>query len=159
MEKKSRWDSDDSDDEREKKPKKTKLAPSTTTTAPEHAVSQSYSTSPVPPSELAAPSKENDSIEMSVVSDSADKAEALRSSSPLLTEQTETTIAVYNPLFQGCRSVEEYQRLDYIDQGTYGAVFKARCRNTGELVALKQVKLDATANVSKLVCTISPSAR
>lgn len=47
----------------------------------------------------------------------------------------------YNPLFYGCRSVENYQRLSFIDQGTYGLVFKAKCRETGEVVALKQVKL------------------
>ena len=47
----------------------------------------------------------------------------------------------HNPLFHGCRSVENYQRLSFIDQGTYGLVFKARCRDTGDIVALKQVKL------------------
>jgi hypothetical protein len=45
------------------------------------------------------------------------------------------------PLLHGCRSVEEYKRLNFIDQGTYGMVFKARCLMTGEVVALKQVKL------------------
>ena len=48
---------------------------------------------------------------------------------------------VHVPLFHGCRSVENYQRLRYIDQGTYGMVFKARCKETGNIVALKQVKL------------------
>lgn len=47
----------------------------------------------------------------------------------------------YNPLFYGCRSVERYQRLNFIDQGTYGVVFKAKCRDTGDIVALKQVKM------------------
>ena len=46
----------------------------------------------------------------------------------------------YNPLFHGCRSVDSYQRLNFIDQGTYGMVFKAKCRETGECFALKQVK-------------------
>ena len=31
---------------------------------------------------------------------------------PLITE--------YKPLFHGCRDVENYQRLNFIDQGTYG---------------------------------------
>lgn len=46
----------------------------------------------------------------------------------------------HEPLIHGCRSVDEYQRLNFIDQGTYGAVFKAKCRASGEVVALKQVK-------------------
>mmetsp|Transcript_22702 Transcript_22702/g.33172 ORF Transcript_22702/g.33172 Transcript_22702/m.33172 type:complete len:442 (+) Transcript_22702:158-1483(+) len=44
------------------------------------------------------------------------------------------------PLFDGCRRVESYQRLNFIDQGTYGVVFRARCAETGEIVAVKQVK-------------------
>ena len=55
----------------------------------------------------------------------------------------------YNPLFHGCRSVDSYQRLNFIDQGTYGMVFKAKCRETGECFALKQVKLDGTMHISK----------
>ena len=61
----------------------------------------------------------------------------------------------YNPLFHGCRSVDSYQRLNFIDQGTYGMVFKAKCRETGECFALKQVKLDGTTNISKYGFPIS----
>lgn len=50
-------------------------------------------------------------------------------------------LAAHNPLFYGCRSVDEYIRLNFIDQGTYGLVFKARCRTTGQIYALKQVKI------------------
>ena len=50
-------------------------------------------------------------------------------------------LAAHNPLFYGCRSVDEYIRLNFIDQGTYGVVFKARCRSTGQIYALKQVKI------------------
>lgn len=46
----------------------------------------------------------------------------------------------HNPLFDGCRSVDCYQRLNFIDQGTYGMVFKAKCRETNEIYALKQIK-------------------
>lgn len=49
----------------------------------------------------------------------------------------------YNPLLLGCRSVECYQRLSFIDQGTYGMVFRARDIKTGIVYALKQVKLGA----------------
>jgi len=50
------------------------------------------------------------------------------------------TKVVHHPLLHGCRSVEEYKRLSFIDQGTYGMVFKARCHLTGDVVALKQMK-------------------
>lgn len=50
----------------------------------------------------------------------------------------------YNPLINGCRSVECYQRLNYISQGTYGVVFRARDINTNEIVAIKQIKFDRT---------------
>ena len=40
-----------------------------------------------------------------------------------------------------CRSVDLYEKLHKIDEGTYGVVYKARERSSGEIVALKQVKL------------------
>jgi hypothetical protein len=52
----------------------------------------------------------------------------------------------YNPLIEGCRSVEVYQRLNFIDQGTYGLVFRAKCTETDEIVAIKQVKLGINEN-------------
>jgi cell division cycle 2-like protein len=39
-----------------------------------------------------------------------------------------------------CRSIECYQQLNYIDEGTYGLVFRAKCKQTGEIYAVKQVK-------------------
>jgi hypothetical protein len=55
-------------------------------------------------------------------------------------DATATTQHTYNPLFDGCRSVDCYQRLNFIDQGTYGMVFKAKCRDSHEIYALKQIK-------------------
>jgi Protein kinase domain len=51
----------------------------------------------------------------------------------------------HNPLHHGCRSVDEYIRLNFIDQGTYGVVFRARCKRTGKIYALKQVKIGKEA--------------
>ena len=51
----------------------------------------------------------------------------------------------HNPLHHGCRSVDEYIRLNFIDQGTYGVVFRARCKRTGNIYALKQVKIGKEA--------------
>lgn len=45
-------------------------------------------------------------------------------------------------MLQGCRSVDEFERLNKIDEGTYGIVFRARDKKTGEIVALKKVKME-----------------
>lgn len=47
----------------------------------------------------------------------------------------------YNPLLYGCRSVDNYERITFIDEGAYGKVYCALNKITGEVVALKQVKL------------------
>lgn len=49
--------------------------------------------------------------------------------------------AAYPPI-SGCRSVSRFERLNHIEEGSYGVVFRARDRETGEVVALKQLKLD-----------------
>lgn len=45
------------------------------------------------------------------------------------------------PGCKSCRSVDSYEKLHKIDEGTYGVVYKARDRQSGDIVALKQVKL------------------
>lgn len=52
----------------------------------------------------------------------------------------------YNPLFYGCRSIDSYERLNYISEGTYGVVFRAKCKSSSEIFAIKQVKLGAEVN-------------
>ncbi|XP_055819029.1 cyclin-dependent kinase G-2-like [Solanum dulcamara] len=42
----------------------------------------------------------------------------------------------------GCRSVDEFERLNRIDEGTYGVVYRAKDKKTGEIVALKKVKME-----------------
>jgi len=41
-----------------------------------------------------------------------------------------------------CRSVEHYEKLNRISEGTYGVVYRARDRETGQICALKKVKLE-----------------
>lgn len=45
------------------------------------------------------------------------------------------------PVNQGCRSVEIYEKLNKIAEGSYGVVYRARNKITGEIVALKKLKL------------------
>lgn len=45
-------------------------------------------------------------------------------------------------LIAGCRSVEEFQCLNRIEEGTYGVVYRARDKRTDEIVALKRLKME-----------------
>nr|DAD34305.1 TPA_asm: hypothetical protein HUJ06_004945 [Nelumbo nucifera] len=45
-------------------------------------------------------------------------------------------------MLHGCRSVDEFERLNKINEGTYGVVYRARDKKTGEVVALKKVKME-----------------
>ncbi|KAF6024375.1 Cdk9 [Bugula neritina] len=44
--------------------------------------------------------------------------------------------------FPYCRDVARYERDIKVGQGTFGEVFKARCKETGRLVALKKILMD-----------------
>ncbi|XP_067613508.1 serine/threonine-protein kinase PITSLRE isoform X2 [Eurosta solidaginis] len=48
----------------------------------------------------------------------------------------------YFPGIQGCRSVEEFQCLNRIEEGTYGVVYRAKDKRTSEIVALKRLKME-----------------
>ena len=43
----------------------------------------------------------------------------------------------------GSGSMERYQKLEKVGEGTYGIVYKAKDRVTGEIVALKKIRLEA----------------
>lgn len=43
-------------------------------------------------------------------------------------------------------AVHVLQRLNHIEEGSYGVVFRARCRETGDIVALKKLKMDKEKN-------------
>ncbi|XP_065187961.1 cyclin-dependent kinase 11B-like [Sycon ciliatum] len=45
-----------------------------------------------------------------------------------------------------CRSVNEYECLNRIEEGTYGVVFRGRERATGAIVALKRIKVEQERN-------------
>ena len=42
--------------------------------------------------------------------------------------------------------VGRWQRLNSIEEGSYGIVFRARCKQTGQVVALKKFKMDKEKN-------------
>lgn len=48
----------------------------------------------------------------------------------------------YLPSIQGCRSVDEFECLNRIEEGTYGVVYRARDKKTNEVVALKRLKME-----------------
>ena len=47
------------------------------------------------------------------------------------------------PSWQPTRSVERFDRLNHIEEGSYGYVSRAKEEATGEIVAIKKLKLDA----------------
>lgn len=51
-------------------------------------------------------------------------------------------LPAYYPALQGCRSVEEFQCLNRIEEGTYGVVYRAKDKRTDEVVALKRLKME-----------------
>ncbi|XP_075211937.1 cyclin-dependent kinase 11B-like isoform X2 [Lycorma delicatula] len=57
-------------------------------------------------------------------------------------ELEKDTLPPYLPAIQGCRSVEEFQCLNRIEEGTYGVVYRARDKRTDEIVALKRLKME-----------------
>lgn len=106
-------------------------------------------------------------VGVSVLKDSSPMKENMQNNSPKRVDETvvaveslaaaEVTVtngkkiakaiaeADHNPLHHGCRSVDEYIRLNFIDQGTYGVVFRAKCKKSGRIYALKQVKIGKEA--------------
>ncbi|XP_021775954.1 cyclin-dependent kinase G-2-like isoform X2 [Chenopodium quinoa] len=44
-------------------------------------------------------------------------------------------------MLQGCRTVFDYEKLGKISEGSYGIVYKAKDKESGEMVALKKMKL------------------
>lgn len=53
---------------------------------------------------------------------------------------------IRHPPIQPSRSVYAYERLNQIEEGSYGVVFRARDKQTGDIVALKKLKLDEEKN-------------
>uniref|UniRef100_A0A668U2H9 cyclin-dependent kinase n=1 Tax=Oreochromis aureus TaxID=47969 RepID=A0A668U2H9_OREAU len=63
-------------------------------------------------------------------------------SPPVSPVELKKELPKYLPAFQGCRSVEEFQCLNRIEEGTYGVVYRAKDKKTDEIVALKRLKME-----------------
>eukprot|EP01018_Ginkgo_biloba_P029667 Gb_20773 [translate_table: standard] len=50
-------------------------------------------------------------------------------------------------MLQGCRDVNEFEKLNKIDEGTFGVVYRARNKKSGEIVALKKVKMEKGSEI------------
>ncbi|SMQ47164.1 unnamed protein product [Zymoseptoria tritici ST99CH_3D7] len=50
------------------------------------------------------------------------------------------------PSWQPCRSVERFDRLNHIEEGSYGYVSRAKEEATGDIVAIKKLKLNPIAD-------------
>ncbi|WRT63282.1 uncharacterized protein IL334_000185 [Kwoniella shivajii] len=65
----------------------------------------------------------------------------LRTITPIPKSRYAPSRSAHPPLIS-CRSVFKYTRLNHIEEGTYGVVFRARCNDTKQIYALKKLKLD-----------------
>lgn len=82
--------------------------------------------------------QESDKIE-----ETSEVSEKMDDSQPVEKEkEIEPDLPIYDPAVQGCRSVDEFERLNKIEEGTYGVVYRAREKRTGTTVALKRVKME-----------------
>jgi len=55
-------------------------------------------------------------------------------------------MASYFPSISGCRSVKQYKILNRIEEGTYGVVYRAKDKDSNEVVALKRLKTEQETN-------------
>ncbi|KAK0306538.1 hypothetical protein LTR57_005100 [Friedmanniomyces endolithicus] len=63
---------------------------------------------------------------------------------PALVEPDRQLLRFQPPAWQPCRSIARFDLLNHIEEGSYGFVSRAREVTTGEVVAVKKLKLDPT---------------
>lgn len=57
-------------------------------------------------------------------------------------EDVDSKLPPYLPSVYGCRSVEEFQCLNRVEEGTYGVVYRAKDKKSNKIVALKRLKME-----------------
>ncbi|XP_078281591.1 cyclin-dependent kinase 11B isoform X3 [Rhinoraja longicauda] len=80
--------------------------------------------------------------EESPISNAPTEEEYVPDSPPASPVELKKELPQYLPALQGCRSVEEFQCLNRIEEGTYGVVYRAKDKKTDEIVALKRLKME-----------------
>uniref|UniRef100_A0A4W3HLI7 cyclin-dependent kinase n=1 Tax=Callorhinchus milii TaxID=7868 RepID=A0A4W3HLI7_CALMI len=87
--------------------------------------------------------EEEDEVEdESPISTELTEGEYIPDSPPVSPVELKKELPQYLPALQGCRSVEEFQCLNRIEEGTYGVVYRAKDKKTDEIVALKRLKME-----------------
>lgn len=141
--KRSKWDHDDDDSTPVEKPppKKKKIKSSST------AASTSPSSDVAALSIVSAPSTPLHAPLPDAASTSAPTpAPAPTARRPPRNRSAFVPSRASYPSFSACRSVYCYERLNHIEEGSYGVVFRAREKATGDIVAIKKLKLDEEKN-------------
>lgn len=87
-----------------------------------------------------------------MVDDESRSASPSRSSTSVTASKAKPSHSTYvpprthHPPIQPSRSVYSYEKLNEIEEGSYGVVFRAREKQTGDIVALKKLKLEEEKN-------------
>lgn len=89
--------------------------------------------------QVATPPSPSQSKKRQISPESTQSTKKIKVDSPTIPKQIPTTLQMLLP---GCRSVDEYRKIGRISEGTYGIVYKAENKKTGEIVALKKIKID-----------------
>ncbi|XP_072888525.1 cyclin-dependent kinase 11B isoform X2 [Hemitrygon akajei] len=85
---------------------------------------------------------EEEEEEGSPISNAPTEGDYVPDSPPASPVELKKELPQYLPALQGCRSVEEFQCLNRIEEGTYGVVYRAKDKKTDEIVALKRLKME-----------------
>ncbi|KAI8816079.1 kinase-like domain-containing protein [Fimicolochytrium jonesii] len=72
--------------------------------------------------------------------------EPVASSPPRQSQRAQPKTFLTGPPLTSCRHVDNYEKLNRIEEGAYGVVYRARDKQTGEIVALKKLKLENEKN-------------
>jgi cell division cycle 2-like protein len=75
-------------------------------------------------------------------SDRPTKRRKVENEAVIAEEQPRKLLRFVTPGWGPCRQVENFERLNHIEEGSYGWVSRARETSTGEVVALKKLKMD-----------------
>ncbi|KAF3323307.1 cyclin-dependent kinase G-2-like isoform X2 [Carex littledalei] len=70
------------------------------------------------------------------------RSEILREISNMARREETPELCELNRSIQAGRSIEDYEKLDRIAEGSYGVVYRARDKKSGEVVAVKKLKME-----------------